>query len=613
MKSFYVLLLTIFAVCISFSAPSFADENKAEVLAPIKIQASRGVLDKKNLPSSITVIDRKQIEEKKYINIEDMLREELGLDVVQNGTLGSNTAVFMRGAGSSSTLVLVDGVQVNSNTTGAFNFSNILTENIDRIEILRGPQSTLWGADAVGGVINLVTKRGRGAPTHSFSFEGGSFNTFKEVLASSGGNERADYSITAARIDSEGISSANEDNGNDEEDGYQNTSVSLRTGLNFLEDGRVDFIGRYINSKIEFDNFLFGTGSVDGPPFSNTESFYLALPVKKSLASWWDVKFNPNFSYDELRSRNQTFADSDIFSRTYTLDLQNTFNFAKFYSLILGGEYQSRNGANNGSSINKDLENRSVYLQGIFNYEDRVVLTGGFRYDDNDPFEDALTYKFEGAYRFGWGTRIRAAKATGFRAPTVNDLFFPGFGNPDLEPEENDSWEAGFDHSFLDGNLTVSSVYFDQDFDNLIQFDLSTFMPENVAKAKSKGVETSLRVKLIHDFVLTLNHTWNDTFDEDTRRRLRRRAEQKFHANLQRNWNDKLNTLVGLTYKSDTEDGTAGSTDDYVVFRTAIIYKHNKHIKFTVRGENLFDEKYEEVVGFGTAGASAYAGFIFTY
>ncbi len=613
-RYFFALFNLICILSVQIPSTSIAAEEDVQELKPIEVKAARNKLPIENLPTSVTVISNEQIEEKNYINVEEMLREELGMDIVQNGALGSTTSVFMRGAGSNSTLVMVDGIQVNSNTTGSFNFSNILAENIERVEILRGPQSTSWGADAVGGVINLVTKRGKGEPTHSFLFEGGSFSTFKESLSSSGGNDLLDYSVTATRIDSEGISSANENRGNDEEDGYQNTSVSLRTGINFLEDGRFDFIGHYIRSRIEFDDFEFGVGSVDGPPFTRGEQYYIALPLEKRITPWWHVRFNPNYAFDETRARNQTFADTDIFSRTTTLDLQNTFDFLNYFSVVLGGEYQNRNGQSNGTGIDEDLDNRSVYMQAVFDYKDRIVLTGGFRYDDNDPFEDALTYKFEGAYRIKkWGTRLRAAGSTGFRAPTINDLFFPGFSNPDLKPEESTSWEAGFDQTLFDGMVTLSSVYFDSDFENLIQFSLDTFMPENVAKAKSKGVETTLKVLLPYDFTLKVNHTWNDTFDLETKRRLRRRAEHKFHTNIQHNWKDKVTSLLGITYKSNTEDGASGNTDPYVVLRGAVQYKLNRHIKLTLRGENLLDEEYEEVVGFGTPGAAAYAGFVLTY
>jgi vitamin B12 transporter len=605
-------ILFLFLFLIFNSTESFG--QSVEELQPLKIEATRSNLPLEDLPTSVSIITRKDIEEKNYSNVEDMLREELGLDVTQNGSMGASTAVSIRGGSTSSTLVMVDGVQVNSNTLGQFNFADIQSDNVERIEILRGPQSTMWGADAVGGVINIVTRKGKGKPRHYFSFEGGSFATFKETLGSSGSFGEFDYSVTASRTDSEGFSSANEKNGNTEKDGYQNTSLSARTGINFMQGkARAEFIGMYIDSRIEFDNFSFGVGFVDGPPYTSTDSFAISTPLTFNVEDWWDIKLVPSVSYDESRTRNATFPDSDIVSKTSSIDLQNNFNFADYYSVILGGEYQNRNGSNNSSDFDEDLKNASVYLQGIFDYQGEIVLTGGVRFDDNNKFDDATTYKLEGAYRFKkHGTRLRAAYATGFRAPTINDLFFPGFSNPDLKPEEVESWEVGLDQTFMDGKIKFSTVYFDADYDELIQFSSDTFRPENIAKASSKGVETSINLKLPNNFFLGLNHTWNEAIDKSTGEQLRRRAEHKFHTNLQHNWCDKLKSTLGLTYRGETNDGSV-VLDSYVVVRSSLVYQYNKKVKFTLRGENLFDEEYEEISGFGTAGISGYAGFTYSF
>ncbi|MGV7222254.1 MAG: TonB-dependent receptor plug domain-containing protein [Nitrospinales bacterium] len=606
-RNIYRSLLATFVLNCLFISPSTSKSEEVHELQKIEVSVARNKLPQEILPGSSTVIDSTQIAQKKYLNVEDLLRGELGLDVVQNGPTGASTTVFMRGAGSSSTLVLIDGVQVNSNTTGAFNFANILLDNIDRIEILRGPQSTLWGADAVGGVINLVTKKGKGKPTHRFTFEGGSFSTFKETLSSAGGFEDFDYALSASRIDTEGFSSANESRGNTEDDGYENTSLSLRAGLYFLKDGRVDVIARYIDSRNEFDNF--SGGPVDGPPFSLTESIYLSAPVLYSFTSWWEAKLTPSYAKEDLKSRQQNFPDSDIISTTYTVDLQNTFTIGEYFNLIAGGEYQNRKGENKGS-FEKVLENKSGYMQAVMNYEDQLVLTAGFRYDGNNSFDNAFTHKFEAAYSFkSIGTRIRAAQATGFRAPTINDLFFPGFSNPDLAPEKSESWEAGFDQTLFDGAVTLSSVYFNQDFENLIQFSFATFRPENVAKANSKGVETSLHVELPQNFVVNINHTWTDAFDLATKTRLRRRAKHKVQANISHTWNKKLETLIGITHKSGIVDGSAGNTMPFVTVRGVVNYKVCESLNLFVRGENIFDEEYEEIVGYGTAGVSGYGGF----
>ena len=289
----FVLLIICLSLVFSEAAPLHAADDSVD-LEPLSVTRTRAF----DTPSAITVITQKEIKEKQYTQVLNLLREEVGIEVVQSGPLGASTSVFMRGAGSSSTLVLVDGVQVNSNTLGSFNFADITIENIERIEILRGSQSTLWGSDAVGGVINIITKRGKGKPRHSFSFEGGSFGTFKESINSGGDLGFMDYTLSVSRTDSEGFSSANENRGNTENDGYENTTVSTRLGRNFLDDGRIDFIGRFTKVINEFDSF----GFVDGRPFSKSDAYYLALPIQKSLMDRWDLKVNPTLAYEFLRT-----------------------------------------------------------------------------------------------------------------------------------------------------------------------------------------------------------------------------------------------------------------------------------------------------------------------
>jgi vitamin B12 transporter len=607
------LFVSVFFLFMTLTiAPAISANDDVIQLKPVPVKAIRSTMSKENIPSSITIITEEEIKKKKQHQVINLLREELGMDITQTGPLGGTTNVFMRGASGSSTLVLIDGIQVNSNTTGAFEIANLTTDNIEQIEIIRGPQSTLWGSDAVGGVINIITKKGKGAPSHSFSFEGGSFETFKETANSSGDLDFMDYSVTVSRTDSEGFSAANEEQGNTEDDGYENTTVSTRLGRNFLQDGRAEFIGRYTKSITQFDSF----GPVDGGEFLRTESAYMAFPIQKSLAGWWDVKINPTFAYEYLKSINISFADSNIFNRTYGMDLQNNVEINRFLSTTFGFEYESRNGVNEGSSLTKTINNQGYYLQGQFQYDDRLFLTAGFRHDVNSVFEDPTTHKFEGAYRFKkTGTRIRAAYATGFRAPSLNELFFPNFGTPTLKPEESTSWEASIDQTILGGDAKVEVTYFEVDFENLIEsVDTGSFVFRalNVAQATTKGVETAINILLPQNFNASMTHTWLQAVD-GFGSPLQRRAKHNFSFNLSHTWKEKLHSLIGVRVRSATKSNNTGTknADAYSVVRAVLSYDVNKNLKITARGENLFNEKYEELAGFGTAGVSGYAGFTY--
>ncbi|GJL79815.1 MAG: TonB-dependent receptor [Nitrospinaceae bacterium] len=610
-----LITFIIVSVLLIFSISQAADDTTD--LQTLSVTTTRSLTAAEDVSTSLSIISKELIKKKQYTQVLNLLREELGMEVVQSGPLGATTSVFMRGAGSESTLVLIDGVQVNSNTTGAFNFSNLTTDNIERIEILRGPQSTLWGSDAVGGVINIITKRGKGKPAHSFSFEGGSFETFKETLNSAGDLGFMDYSLSVSRTDSEGFSSANENLGNTEDDGYENTSISARFGRNFLDDGRVDLIGRFSKSIVEFDAF----GFIDGKGFSKTDSFTLALPIQKALAERWDIKINPTLAYDFLRTLDPGgfIKKSHILNRTYGVDLQNNVELNKYFSTTFGFEYETRNGVNEENGLRETIKNKGFYLQLQARYGKRITATAGFRHDINSVFKDPTTYKFEAAYRIlETGTRIRGAFATGFRAPTLNELFFPNFGDPSIAPEESKGWEVGLDQTLFRKKVKASVTYFETDFENLIQtttVPVSAQFPfgtaaQNVAKATTKGVETAITLVLPHNFRASTNYTWLNAREEDGQP-LVRRAEHNFTANVTHTWKEKLETLLGIRVRSDTRSNSTGSriTPAFTTMRAAVSYWVNKHLKVTARGENLFDEPYEENFGFGTAGVSGYAGF----
>ena len=611
---------------VSFISGASADE---ETLKPIEVTATRTTAKEENKTSAVTIITQEEIQKKQHMQVQDILREQLGIQVVRSGPLGSQTSVFMRGANSSSTLVMIDGVQVNSNSTGAFNFANLQMDNIERIEILRGPQSTLWGADAVGGVINIVTKKGKGEPTHSIAFEGGSFGTFKETLTSSGARSKFDYSLSASRTNSDSFSALNEARGATESDRYDNVSLSTRLGYNFPGDGRIEVISRYGHSKNDFDGLEFI------PPFTllfsdtlahrlTNETFSIAVPIQKSITDRWDVKLNSNFSYDKLDTIDPTFGDSSIFSRTYTLDFQNNVVLSDYLSTVFGMEYQVTNGQTTSQgnpatftpSTQFGLDNHSqgFYIEGRFNYEDRLFLTAGFRQEINSEFLNKGTYKLEAAYQFKEsGTKLRVSHATGFRVPSQNELFFPFFGNPNLLPEESTNWEGGIEQKLFDDRLTFSITYFYTDYTNLIVSDPSNFfLAGNVGIAVSQGVESSIHLKFLEDSSLTLLHTWNQAVDEINDKTLAKRPRNTFSATLSHSWNKKLNSMVTVQYRSRMVSGL-GPVLARTILRATLSYQLLKNLKLTARGENLLDKDYEESFKSGTAGISGYGGFVYTF
>jgi len=617
-KQLFILFFLVFSMTVTFVNRTEADE---ETLQPIEVTAARTTLKDENKTSAVTVITQEEIKRKQHMQVKDILREQVGIHVVDPGPLGGTTSIFMRGAGSQSTLVMIDGVQVNSNTTGGFDFSNLQMDNIERIEILRGPQSTLWGADAVGGVINIVTKRGKGDPTHSIAFEGGSFKTFKETITSSGALGKFDYSLSASRTDSDGFSSFSEERGATEDDGYENTSLSARLGYDFMGDGRVEVISRYSKAKNDFDGFDLVTFA-----FSDTleerltsDKFSIAVPITKSLTDDWDIKLNTNFSYDKLDTIDPSFGDSNIFSRTYTVDFQNNMVLSDYITAVFGSEYQVTNGQNTtGGSFPAQFgtNNRSqgYYFEGRLDYDDRFFLTAGFRQEINSAFENKLTHKIELAYRFKEpGTKIRVSHATGFRVPSVNEILFPFFGNTDIQPEESDNWEAGIEQKLFDDRLILTVTYFYTEYTNLIEFEpIVTFIAQNIGSATSQGVESSLILEILDNLDLTLLHTWDQAVDNIENETLARRPRNTASVTLSHSWQKKLYSLVTVQYRSGMLSGS-DRVGGRTIVRAALSYQLLKNLKLTARGENLLDKNYEESFEFGSTGIAGYGGFIYTF
>ncbi len=622
-KQILVLCLSLFILSVSFVGAASADEA---TLKPIEVTATRTTLKEENKTSAVTIITQEEIQKKQHMQVQDILREQLGIQVVRSGPLGSQTSVFMRGANSSSTLVMIDGVQVNSNSNGAFNFANLQMDNIERIEILRGPQSTLWGSDAVGGVINIVTKRGNGEPTHSIAFEGGSFGTFKETLTSSGARSKFDYSLSASRTNSDSFSAFNEDRGATESDRYDNVSLSTRLGYNFPGDGRIEVISRYGHSKNDFDGLDPATFAFSDtiPHRLTNETFSIAVPIQKSITDQWDIKLNSSLSYDKLDTIDPTFGDSATFSRTYTIDFQNNVTLSENFSTVFGYEYQVTNGQTTSqgnpvtftapAQFGLDNHSQGFYIEGRFNYEDRLFLTAGFRQEINSEFQNKGTHKIEATYQFkGSGTKVRVSHATGFRVPSQNELFFPFFGNINLLPEESTNWEGGIEQKLFDDRLTLSATYFYTDYTNLIVSDPSNFfLAGNVGKAVSQGVESSIHLKLLKNLNLTLLHTWNQAVDEIADKTLAKRPRNTFSATLSHSWNKKLNSLVTVQYRSRMVSGF-GPVLARTLLRATLSYQLLKNLKLTARGENLLDKDYEESFKSGTAGISGYGGFVYTF
>jgi vitamin B12 transporter len=562
--------------------------------------------------SDVVVITGDEIRSENTEFVVDVLEDIPELNVVQNGGTGTLAQVFLRGSGPSEVVVMIDGVKVKSTTTGTFDLSGISVDDIERIEIVKGPQSTIYGSEAQGGVINIITKRAKETGVDA-TLEGGSFGTYRGSATFSGAFERFDYRVTASYFNTDGISIAKD---GEEEDGYENTSVSAKIGLNPSEALRIEVNGRYYTDRSELDDFDYFTGQVvDALHYvQHGEHMLASAKADLFLLDRWQHVLTLSTIKDDLRVRDEdtSWNNYDITTSMDTVDWQNNIYITDTYTLTAGIEYRVEKG-NNVGNFSESVDNTAYYLNNKLKlFDDALVLNAGLRIDDHEAFGDHTTYRAGAVYGIKQaGLRLRASYGTGFSAPTLNQLYYPYYGNPDLRPEESKGWEAGMEKDLMGDRLTLSLTYFEQDYEDLIQTDPNTWTAQNIGEAEVKGIELGGSLKATDYLTITASYTHLDTEDKETGERLTRRPDDKLNITI-RCSRGRVNGLLSYTYVGDAYDASAGrDLDSYSLLNLSGSYRLRDNIEIFARVDNLLDEDYETAAGYNTPGISAFAGVKF--
>jgi vitamin B12 transporter len=613
-----------------------AEELEEEKTKEIVVTATRIETPAREVGSSITVITGQEIKEKQKVTVLEVLRTVPALDIVQTGGPGKETAVFIRGAKSEYTLVLIDGVEMNDPTSPgrSYDFANLTTENIERIEILRGPQSTLYGSDAMGGVINIITQKGKGKPAAFVSGEYGSFNTFIGKAGVSGGHRWVNYSLGVSYWDTEGISAANEKDGNTEKDGYNNKSASARLGVTPTEYFDLDFIFKYIDAKADIDNFG-GAGGDD--PNNTAESKQLFFRTQARLSLFddiWRQKLGFSLSDHRREGRNDTdpahpgeLSRDSYDGRLLKFDWQHDLHLHKTNSLTLGVETEEEKGESSYYSESffgpfsstfpeKTARTTGYYLQDQIKLWDSWFTTLGVRLDDHSKFGNETTYRITSAYLIRQtGTKLKGSYGTGFKAPSLFQLYAPIYGDENLKPEKSAGWDAGLEQSLFGERVVLGATYFNNRFKDLIEFDSGLSKYINIGEAETKGVELFASVRPMDDLTLRASYTYTDTEDKATGKPLLRRPKNKVGFDAGYRFLAKGNLNLGVVYAGERDDfdysawpATRVKLGDYLLVNLAASYDVTQNIQVYGRIENLLDNRYEEVKGYGTPGISVFGG-----
>ena len=640
-KFFFVLfsfyLFSTFSYS-QFSMVQKTDSTGIYKLSDVVISATKTNSSTLELANSISIIDSVEISNRNAFSLYDLLKNEYGLSFTSQGGSGTLSNVYIRGGSPSYTHVLVDGMEMNltSDPNGVYDFAALPTDNIERVEILRGPQSILYGSDALAGVINIITTKGSGSLRFSLSTEGGSYNTFKTTTGLTGILGKLNYSMNIGRVKSDGFSAANEKYGNTEKDGFQNDYISTALGYRFSENVRTNFHFRFLKSKADYDQSgIYG----DDPTYKfNQEELALrGEGVFSLLNNVWDQKVGVSFirnirkyKYDETIN-NFSASTSFYDGRKLKLDWQNNFSIIENNLISFGVDFEIDETVSEFNSFSafgdfislfpkSDSKTFGIYFQDQLKIGDEFFASAGVRFDNHDKFGSYFTYRVAPAYIF-WqtGTKLKATVGTGFKAPSLFYLYDPAFGNPDLNPEKSFGWDAGIEQFFWNEGLSFGVTYFENDYKDLFGFD-NNYKTININKAETKGVEVYSTIKPFFGLVAKLNYTFTDAKDKseglaEEDQKLIRRPDHKIGGYISYNFSEKTNANVEVIYigkRDDLDFSTFPSTriqlDPYVLLNVAAHYKLFDFLRLNLRIENLLDSDYEEVFGYGTAGLSVYGG-----
>lgn len=607
MNIFRTLFLTSSLVVFSVGAACATPNTDPNADIPnIVITPTRTAVDANKIGSTVTVITRREIEQKHASTVVELLRDIPGLAIAGTGGVGQTARTFIRGAESRHTLVIIDGVSVNdpSDPAGAFDFANLTTDNIERIEILRGSQSTLYGSDAIGGVINIITRKGAGKPKHFASVEGGSFDTYKVSAGSSGQVGGVGYSLSASHFDTGGISAFSEKSGGVEKDGNTARTFSGSLSKDLNEYLTLDGTLRYNRNWAEYDD-----SGADAANESKSDQLNGRVAAKLKLL---DGKWTHEIGVGSLlvdRIDISSYGVSTYRGERNKLDWVQNYQVAPGHLSTLGLE-SSDDVFKTESIAERSVRTNSVFVQHQIDLWDSFYVSLGGRYDDNAQFGSNTTYHIAPAYRFKeTGTKLKASYGTGFKAPALYQLYSI-YGNTSLSPEKSKSYDVGFEQFVWNSRIKVGSSYFHNDFDNLIDYDFSTNKYINVGTAETHGVENTLRFALTPELAFTASYTYLLTEDA-SHKNLLRRPKHRGGASLDYDSGD-LHLGLGTRSVGSRNDVNLSFARDiapsYTTVNADASYRINEMATLTGRLENLFDKQYEEVLGYGSPGFSAYTG-----
>ncbi len=600
------ILLSTAAVAAALSAaPAWADD--ADQLSEVVVTATRLPAVAADTPGA-RVIDGETIEQRGAVFAADILADVPGLSVTRTGAFGGVAQVRMRGANPGKTLVLVDGAPVNdpADINGAYDFGAFELADIERIEVLSGPQSSLWGSDAIGGVIAFTTRDIDGLRAE---LEAGSLATARGRLSVGTANETYAVSAYVSRFETDGVSAADEADGNSERDGLRSTTAGAKARYAVSDAVSVDGSIRWSKAHADLDGYIppdYAFGDTDDTQDSEQWSGFARL-----TAAVFGLSHQFSVSASEIDRTSYSSGFGSTFSGDRQVYRWQADGKTHDVAYAFGAEREESSGALSSGEA-RDLGTTSVF--GVVQYDaGRLNLTGGLRYDDTDDFGAETTGRISAAYNLSGGFILSGAYGTGFKAPTVSqavcDYCYAPQPWPELTAETADSVEVALGWASGDGRFDGRVTAYRLNVDDEIAWRDGRYV--NIAKTETDGVEVEGRANLGGGFDLTLAYAWTDARDGETGARLLRVPEHAGSATL--GWaGERLSGALTIRAEGDMDD-SGGVREGFVTANLNAAYALTDNVVLTARLENLADERYQQVLGYGEPGRVGYLGIRLRY
>ncbi len=629
-----------------FPLPSPARDAQDQSAPPLRhdlvVTATRVETPERKVGSSVTIVRVDELVRTGRTFVLDALEAVLGLSSVRNGGPGATASVSIRGANSEHTLFLLDGVELNDpiNPSRSYDVSHLPLSQVERIEILRGPQGLLYGSDAIGGVVNIITRAGRGRPRFTLASSADSLGSLAADVSLAGSGAKTDYSLALFHERTAGLSAASSAYaGNVEKDGYRNLSLAARFGFAPTPATSLTFTVRSSMARTEIDNF----GGPGGDDPNNLQD-YASLLVRgqyRGLSRGGRWERTVSLSWLGARRDNENPADpahpdewdEGLYrSGIGKLDWQNNFFLHPSNTLTAGLELERETGRSeyvSGSAFgpyetsfpSTHASTVGVYLLDHWEAKDRFFVTAGVRADRHSRAGTALTFRVAPAYLIAaTGTRLKATLGTGFKSPSLYQLFAPAtiygpVGNPSLQAERAVSWDAGLEQSLAAGRVTVGLTRFESSFRDLVDFDFAAGYV-NIRRARTRGLEVSAEARPEDGLRLSVSYTRLAARDRDADAELLRRPRDKFSAEAGLRLFGRFDLAahalwVGRRFDQDFSayPYERVALPGYVLLGAALSTPVGPRLELFVRVENILDARYETVWGYGTPGLTARTGF----